>query len=148
MGTLCSEFFTNHFICSTVKPKNRRFRGVFQRGQELSDLVIVLSAGPQEKPLEIAEFVFYCIKNGSERTPSICIFRGMVRNKITKFWVFFSSTKWLGNGIPSTVPEFIDPRFRENKPKTLVFSHWKRAFWACFRENWVCNFGHWRVYYS
>ncbi len=21
------------------------------------------------------------------------------------------------------VPEFIDPRFRENKPKTLVFSH-------------------------
>jgi hypothetical protein len=33
-----------------------------------------------------------------------------------------------------TIPEFIDPRFRENKPKTLVFSHSKRAFWACFRE--------------
>jgi hypothetical protein len=33
------------------------------------------------------------------------------------------------------VPEFIDPRFRENKPKTLVFSHRKRAFWACCREN-------------
>jgi hypothetical protein len=30
----------------------------------------------------------------------------------------------------------------ENKPKTLVFSHTKRAFWACFRENWVYNFGH------
>jgi hypothetical protein len=42
----------------------------------------------------------------------------------------------------STVPEFIDPRFRENKPKALVFSHWKRAFWACFHENWVYNFGH------
>ncbi len=40
------------------------------------------------------------------------------------------------------VPEFIDPRFRENKPKTLIFSHRKRAFWACFRENWVYNFGH------
>jgi hypothetical protein len=40
------------------------------------------------------------------------------------------------------VPEFIDPRFRENKPKTLVFSHRKRAVWACFRENCVCNFGH------
>jgi hypothetical protein len=40
------------------------------------------------------------------------------------------------------VPEFIDPRFRENKPKTLVFSHRKRAFWACFRENFVYNFGH------
>ncbi len=35
------------------------------------------------------------------------------------------------------------PSFRENKPKTLVFSHTKRAFWACFRENWVYNFGHW-----
>ncbi len=42
----------------------------------------------------------------------------------------------------TTVPEFIDPRFRENKPKTLVFSHRKRAFWACFRENCVYNFGH------
>jgi hypothetical protein len=35
------------------------------------------------------------------------------------------------------------PSFHENKPKTLVFSHTKRAFWACFRENWVYNFGHW-----
>jgi hypothetical protein len=42
----------------------------------------------------------------------------------------------------SSLPEFIDPRFRENKPKTLVFSHWKRAFWACFRKNCVFNFGH------
>ncbi len=39
------------------------------------------------------------------------------------------------------VPEFIDPRFRENKPKTLVFSHRKRALLACFRENCVYNFG-------
>jgi hypothetical protein len=43
---------------------------------------------------------------------------------------------------PVLVPEFIDPRFRENKPKTLVFSHRKQAFWACFRENCVYNFGH------
>jgi hypothetical protein len=35
------------------------------------------------------------------------------------------------------------PSFCENKPKTLVFSHRKRAFWACFRENWVHKFGHW-----
>ncbi len=34
------------------------------------------------------------------------------------------------------------PSFRENKPKTLVFSHTKRAFWAGFREYWVYNFGH------
>ncbi len=36
------------------------------------------------------------------------------------------------------------PSFNENKPKTLVFSHTKRAFQACFRENWVYNFGHQR----
>ncbi len=34
------------------------------------------------------------------------------------------------------------PSFRENKPKTLVLYDWKRAFWACFRENWVYKFGH------
>ncbi len=34
------------------------------------------------------------------------------------------------------------PSFRENKPKLLVFSHTKRAFWTCFRENWVYNFDH------
>ncbi len=47
---------------------------------------------------------------------------------------------------PAPVPEFKDPRFRENKPKMLVFSHWKRAFWACFRENCVYNFGHGRQF--
>ncbi len=35
------------------------------------------------------------------------------------------------------------PSFRENKPKTLVLYDWKRAFWACFRENWVYKFEHW-----
>jgi hypothetical protein len=34
------------------------------------------------------------------------------------------------------------PSFRENKPKTGVFSHRKRAFSAGFRENWVYKFGH------
>ncbi len=31
-----------------------------------------------------------------------------------------------GGGVPlrrTAVPEFIDPRFRENKPKRLIFSH-------------------------
>jgi hypothetical protein len=40
------------------------------------------------------------------------------------------------------VPEFIDQRFSENKPKTLIFSHRKRAFLACFRENRDYNFRH------
>ncbi len=35
------------------------------------------------------------------------------------------------------------PAFSWNKPKTLVFSYWKRAYWACFHENWVYYFGHW-----
>ncbi len=33
--------------------------------------------------------------------------------------------------------------FRENKPKTLVFSERKPEFWACFCENWVYKFGRW-----
>ncbi len=37
------------------------------------------------------------------------------------------------------------PGFRQNKSKTLVFSHRKRAFWACFRENRVYKFGHGRL---
>ncbi len=51
---------------------------------------------------------------------------------------------WTLDSTITPVAEFIDPRFRENRgsPKTLAFSHRKRAFWACFRENCVCNFGH------
>jgi hypothetical protein len=65
-----------------------------------------------------------------------------------------NGTEW--NGIPRknevlrnlhsfSVSEFIDLHFRENKPKTLVFSHRKLAFWACFCENCVYNFGHWSL---
>ncbi len=35
------------------------------------------------------------------------------------------------------------PCFRENQPKSSFSIKWKRAFWACFRENWVYKFGHW-----
>jgi hypothetical protein len=35
------------------------------------------------------------------------------------------------------------PCFRENKPKVSFSIKKKRAFWACFRENWVYKFGHW-----
>jgi hypothetical protein len=41
----------------------------------------------------------------------------------------------------ATCARIYRPRFRENKPKMLVFTYWKLAFWACFRENWVYNFG-------
>ncbi len=43
---------------------------------------------------------------------------------------------------PLLVPEIIDPVFRENQPKRSFSIKWKRAFWACFRENWVYKFGH------
>ncbi len=35
-----------------------------------------------------------------------------------------------------------DATFLEFFSHTLVFSHTKREFWACFHENWVYNFGH------
>ncbi len=34
------------------------------------------------------------------------------------------------------------PCFRENQPIRSFSIKWKRAFWACFRENWVYKFGH------
>ncbi len=34
------------------------------------------------------------------------------------------------------------PCFRENQPKRSFSIKWKRAFWACFRENWVYKFRH------
>jgi hypothetical protein len=34
------------------------------------------------------------------------------------------------------------PCFRENQPKRSFSIKWKRAFWACFRENWVYKFGY------
>ncbi len=40
------------------------------------------------------------------------------------------------------------PCFRENQPKRSFSIKWKRAFWACFRENWVYKFGHWVVFSS
>ncbi len=34
------------------------------------------------------------------------------------------------------------PCLCENQPKLSFSIKWKRAFWACFRENWVYKFGH------
>ncbi len=70
------------------------------------------------------------------RHPSGGARRRSVRQHARKFGFFPVS--------PGQVPELIDPVLRENKPRTLVFTHWKRAFWAFLRENWVCKFGHGR----
>ena len=40
------------------------------------------------------------------------------------------------------MPEIIDPVFAKTKKKRSFSIEGKRAFWACFRENWVYKFGH------
>ncbi len=47
-------------------------------------------------------------------------------------------------GLPlsTTNARIYRPRFRENKPKTLVFNRWKRAFLGLFCKNLVYKFGH------
>ncbi len=40
------------------------------------------------------------------------------------------------------------PSCCKNKPKTIVINHWKRMFWACFRENWVYYFRHCTVLFG
>ncbi len=39
------------------------------------------------------------------------------------------------------------PSFRENKPETLVFNDWKRAFCTRFQENWVYHWFYHIMYY-
>jgi hypothetical protein len=58
------------------------------------------------------------------------------RNPHTPFLVYMSNSPCV------TRARIYRPSFRENKPKTLVFSHRKRVFWACFPENRFCKFGH------
>ena len=52
--------------------------------------------------------------------------------------IFFKAKR----GIKISFARIFRSSFRENKPKMLVFSHRKRAYWACFHENWVYKFGH------
>jgi hypothetical protein len=47
--------------------------------------------------------------------------------------------------IDHTCARIYRPSFRENNPRKLVFRHRKRAFWACFHDNWDYNFGHGRA---
>ncbi len=44
--------------------------------------------------------------------------------------------------IPLSSARNYRPCFRENQPIRSFSIKWKRAFWACFRENWVYKFGH------
>jgi hypothetical protein len=72
-------------------------------------------------------------------------FRGIPRNfagiepEITS--VFRGMPKCHFRGHPMSSARIYRASFRENKPKTLVFNYWKRAFWVCFHENWVYKFG-------
>ncbi len=46
-----------------------------------------------------------------------------VNSKEETLFVWISYKNSTSGCVVNTVPEFIDPRVRENKPKTLVFSH-------------------------
>ncbi len=64
----------------------------------------------------------------------ICIYTYTERGK----------TKWKKRSVTFlSCVRIYRPSFRENKPKLLVFSHWKWSFSACFCENWVYKVGHW-----
>ncbi len=56
----------------------------------------------------------------------------------TEFWKVSSSHAY----IPISSARNYRPCFRENQPKRSFSIKWKRAFWACFRENRVYKFGH------
>ncbi len=57
--------------------------------------------------------------------------------KFSEVKIGFRRKRWMETGA-----QIYRPSFRKNKFKTLVYIHRKRAFRACFRENWVYNFGH------
>ncbi len=49
--------------------------------------------------------------------PSLCIFRGMAQNEVTKFWVFFSSTKCFGTEFQAFyLPRNGSERYSEHFP--------------------------------
>jgi hypothetical protein len=74
--------------------------------------------------------IYFNLENGTPiyTIDAWCLVKMCFRIKFCihiRIWVFSFS---------SQVSEFIDPRFRENKPKTLVFSHRKRAYWLVFAK--------------
>jgi hypothetical protein len=56
--------------------------------------------------------------------------------------VYTASGKWYP-ARPFCRARIYRTSFCKNKPKKLFFNDLKRAFWACFRENWFYKFGHW-----
>jgi hypothetical protein len=73
---------------------------------------------------------------------SKCSLRGTVLKGISSITSNEYQTEFLECPVFWTSARIYRPSIRKSKPKTLVFSHRKRAFWACFRENRVYNFGH------
>jgi hypothetical protein len=62
-----------------------------------------------------------------------------IRQKDIKYLFLLNKFKTICACTESTVPEIIDPVFAKTSQNAIK---WKRAFWACFHENWVYKFGH------
>ncbi len=76
---------------------------------------------------------------------SLCGLAGRYDNLIPPRFlapILFKNSSSAANYQNNSIAQINRPSFRENKHKMLVFSHKNERFWACFRENWVCKFGH------
>ncbi len=69
--------------------------------------------------------------------------KNVVKNFLPLVMALLPGIKNLFGPLLMTCARNYRPSFRKNKPKTLVLYDWKRAYCACFRENWVYKFGHW-----
>ncbi len=65
-------------------------------------------------------------------------YRWITKKGCLLFQIFTLNFRWAA----ATGARNYRPCFRENQPKRSFSIKWKRAFWACFRENWVYKFGH------
>ncbi len=82
------QVYESFFLHLMVRTKLKLFRTEIQ--------AFLSSAEGLGTNLRSSKFFFSSTKWFWNDISSISIFCGMVQNRITKFWMFFPSTKWLG----------------------------------------------------
>ncbi len=68
----------------------------YSRSERNSEHFYLLQNGSERNKKILSVFLFYQIQMVRKGISSIFICSRMVCNEITRFWVFFSSTKWFG----------------------------------------------------